>query len=246
AGLRRVALSLDAPTEEAHDAFRGVPGSYAKTLELLEAARDLGLSTQVNTTVTRANACTFEEMAEAALELPIDLWSVFFLVPTGRASAAQTPTAKQVERVFEIMADTAERAPFPIKATEAPHYRRYLLQRDPEAFGRSPNRLGLRDGHGVVFVSHVGDVYPSGFMPMRVGNVRAARLPDIYRHSPELRALRRPELFGGKCGWCEHRELCGGSRARAYALTGDPLGPEPTCVYLPARPEERAYFAAGI
>jgi MoaA/NifB/PqqE/SkfB family radical SAM enzyme len=101
AGLSRLAVSLDGSTAGIHDAFRGVDGSYAWTLAMLRAAREIGLTTQVNTTVSRFNLQDFDSLAVLMTELGISLWSVFFLVPTGRAQARDLASAEEFEEVFQ-------------------------------------------------------------------------------------------------------------------------------------------------
>ena len=103
---------------------------------------------------------------------------------------------------------------------------------DPDRSRRAP--LAVGDGSGVVFVSHIGEVYPSGFLPLTVGNVRDRPLSEIYRSSAVLRALRDRDRLGGRCGRCEFRQVCGGSRSQAYAATGDPMAEDPNCPYIPA------------
>ncbi|HEX6924801.1 MAG TPA: TIGR04053 family radical SAM/SPASM domain-containing protein [Longimicrobiaceae bacterium] len=256
AGLTRLAVSLDGSTAEIHDGFRGVDGSFAWTLRMIQAARGLGLSTQINTTVTRQNVDDFERMAELMTTLGIALWSVFFLVPTGRARPQDLASPEEFEAVFQRMYDLSRVVPFDIKSTAAPQYRRVILQRqvaERRAGSRAeaPSALtagigfsladgvgrarGVNDGNGFVFVSHRGDIFPSGFLPLSAGNVRKDDLVEVYRHHPLFRALRDPDRLKGKCGVCEYRSLCGGSRARAYALTGDPLAADPYCVHIPAR-----------
>lgn len=250
-GLARLAISLDGPTAEIHDAFRRVPGSYDWTLRAVRWAHEVGLPVQINTTITRRTLPHLDPMIALMHELKIVLWSVFFLVPTGRGSAADLISAEEFEQVFARMYETSQDAAFDIKSTEAQHYRRYVLQRraeqkragngcglkplfgglTPDGVGRAPK--GLNDGKGFVFISHQGDVFPSGFLPLKAGNVRQQSLTEIYRHSPLFVALRETENLKGKCGVCEFREVCGGSRARAYALTGDPFAEEPCCVWEP-------------
>ena len=157
------------------------------------------------------------------------LWSAFFLVPVGRADADQVLNAQETEEAFGTLYRIARSAPFAVKTTEAPHFRRYTAQRQPSA--QIP---AISDGKGFVFISHTGEICPSGFLPYRVGNVRNDRLLDVYREDAMMRRLRAPETFGGKCGVCEFRRLCGGSRSRAFAMTGDAFAEEPTCVYVPA------------
>jgi radical SAM protein len=247
-GLARLAVSLDGSTAEIHDAFRGIPGSYDLTLQAVRWARELGLPVQINTTITRRNLEDFDPMVRLLESLDIVLWSAFFLVPTGRGQAEDLISGKEAEEVFAKLYQTSRRVKFDIKTTEAQHYRRYVAQaqarerrrglswlpfgkKTEDGIGRAPR--GINDAKGFVFVSHLGDVFPSGFLPLAVGNIRRQSLADIYRHSPLFRDLRDTSLLEGKCGICEFREICGGSRARAFALTGDPLAEEPCCVYQP-------------
>ncbi len=242
AGLARVAVSLDGASAESHDAFRGVAGSYERTFEILRAAREIGLTTQINTSVTTFNHAEIEEIAVQAGKLDIELWSVFFVVPTGRAHADDLLQPIAAEDLLERLADISESSAFDVKTTAAPHFRRVLLQRKvsrsdvrgvSDGIGRAPR--GVNDGQGIAFISHLGEVYPSGFMPVPCGNVREESLAKIYREHPLFRSLRDPEALHGKCGVCEFRRICGGSRARSYALTGDPLAEEPSCAYSPGR-----------
>ncbi|HEY3930311.1 MAG TPA: TIGR04053 family radical SAM/SPASM domain-containing protein [Candidatus Koribacter sp.] len=258
AGLARLAVSLDGPTAEIHDAFRRVPGSFQWTMNAVRWAREIGLPVQINTTVTRHNFHQIHDVIALLETLDITLWSVFFLVPTGRGQDIALLSAEEFEQVFEILYQTAQRALFDIKSTEAQHYRRYLLQRRTEArkqqaasgaklpelgpamtadgIGRAK---GINDGKGFVFISHRGDVYPSGFLPISGGNIRERSLTEIYRSSPLFRALRDTKNLQGKCGDCEFREICGGSRARAYAVNGSPFAEEPCCVYHPQQKVKR-------
>jgi len=240
AGLARIAISLDGAAPKAHDGFRGVHGSWARTFEILRQARERGLTTQVNTTVTLFNAPELETIAEQIGELDIELWAVFFIVPTGRASEADLLAPSAVEEVLERLAAIGERAPFDIKTTAAPHYRRVLLQRQvarreikglADGIGRASR--SVNDGQGVAFVARNGDIYPSGFLPIPCGNVREEGLTATYREHPLFLSLRDPEQLAGKCGVCEFRRVCGGSRARSYATSGDPLAEEPACAYVP-------------
>jgi radical SAM protein len=256
-GLARLAISLDGPTAEVHDAFRKVPGSYDCTLRAARYAREIGLPVQINTTITRHNLPLIDDIIRLLETLDIALWSVFFLVPTGRGQHIDLLSAEEFEAVFEKLYQLSQRSKFDIKSTEAQHYRRFLLQRRAEArrAGTSPARMadpfhsmigvtqdgigrapkGINDGKGFAFVSHTGEVYPSGFLPMAAGSIRKQSLTELYRHSPLFTSLREPGNLKGKCGDCEFREICGGSRARAFALTGDLFAEEPCCVYQPKR-----------
>ena len=241
AGLTRIAVSLDGAYAATHDDFRGVDGSFLRSRQILWGARAAGLTTQVNTTVTDANVDELEAMAKLLVTLGISLWGVFFLVPTGRGEALRTLDADATERVLERLATIARSAPFDVKTTAAPHFRRVLLQQQvrrheivgiDDGIGRAPR--GVNDGQGVVFVSHRGEVFPSGFLPVGCGSVRHEGLAAIYRRHPTFVALRDPDRLGGKCGVCEFRRVCGGSRARAFAMMGDLFAEEPSCAYVPA------------
>jgi radical SAM protein len=248
AGLARLAVSMDGAGAETHDAFRGMVGSFARTLDAIRWANEIGLPVQINTTFSRRNIAEIDAIVALMESLKITLWSVFFLVPTGRGKLNDLLNADEFEQVFATIYRLSKTASFDIKATEAQHYRRYLLQRriaerksgievvvtqerTADAIGRAPR--GLNDGKGFVFISHTGEVFPSGFMPLSAGNIRQQELAEIYCKSPLFLSLRDISKLEGKCGACEFKEICGGSRARAYALTGNPYGEEPCCSYIP-------------
>lgn len=240
AGCKRISLSIDAASAQDHDAFRGVPGSFKRTVEAADTARDLGFEVQVNTTVSRFNHQQLPQIASLVATLRAVVWSAFFLVPIGRAQESQVLDAQETEEAFRVLYRISHNSLFAIKTTEAPHYRRFILQhRGGPAASPDPSEqpwIGLPaigDGKGFVFISHTGEIWPSGFLPQPVGNVRKDRLLDVYRNHPLMRRLRSPETFGGKCGACEFHELCGGSRSRAFAMTGDVFAAEPACAYVP-------------
>ena len=258
AGLARLAVSLDGSTAAIHDAFRQVQGSFDWSVNMLRYARRSGLSTQVNTMVTRRNFADFDRLCALMMDLGIDLWSVFFLVVTGRGRPEDEIDAEQHEIIFAKMYELSKRVPFDIKSTAAPPYRRYVLQqqvaerrasgtRQPRArsigfalkggLARAPK--SVNDGNGFMFISHIGDVFPSGFLPVSAGNVRRTPLTALYRDSELFRTLRDYSKLKGKCGLCEFREVCGGSRARAYGVMGDYLESDPYCAYIPPRYAKR-------
>src|SRR6266498_1980872 len=225
-GLMRLALSLDASTPELHDGFRGVPGSYKQVIDAVGWCHEAGLPVQINTTVSRYNLADLDNMVELLTSLKVVLWSVFFLVPTGRAQFSQMLSPEEHERVFAKLYAASKRVKFHIKTTEGQHYRRYVLQqkaRDPNArseeeqIAHAPN--GVNDGKGFVFVSHTGEVYPSGFLPLAAGNVLWEPLAQIYQDSSLFRSLRDSSQLKGRCGCCDFKDVCGGSRARAYAVS---------------------------
>ncbi len=254
-GLARWAFSIDGPTAEIHDHFRGVSGSFDLTMKAIKYLHELEIPIQINTVISRYNIDVLDDMAKLVEDLDCVLWSVFFLVPTGRGQESDMISPVQHEQVFTWLYNLSKRVKFDIKTTAAQHYRRVVIQNKMrehianhedinyedalmkgatgtiDGLGRAPK--GVNDGNGFVFISHVGDVYPSGLLPVKAGNVRETPLAEIYRESPIFKSLRNPDLYKGKCGVCEFRFVCGGSRSRAYAMTGDYLESEPFCVYIP-------------
>jgi AdoMet-dependent heme synthase len=255
AGLSRLAISLDGSHAGIHDEFRQVDGSFDHGLRILRMSQEIGLSTQVNTVVARHNLDDFENLIALMSEVGIVFWEVFFLIPMGRAKPEDVASAAQFEEVFERLYELSKAAPFDIKATAAPQYSRVVLQKkvaerravDGEAADVLTDGLafsltdgigrarGVNDGDGFMFVSHTGEIFPSGFLPVGAGNVRDDDLVDVYRNAPLFRALRDRSNLKGKCNVCEYRPVCGGSRSRAYAVTGDYLEAEPFCAHVPVR-----------
>ena len=243
-GLMRLALSLDGSTAQLHDGFRGVPGSWKRTLDAVEWSHEAKLPVQVNTTVTLHNLHDLDNLVELLTSIKVVLWSVFFLVPIGRGQISNLLSPEEHEAVFAKLYAASKRVRFHIKTTEGQHYRRYVLQQHAQAaqsmtaiadlIAHAPS--GVNDGKGFVFVSHTGEVYPSGFLPLSAGNILWEPLADIYRNSPLFLSLRDVSQLKGKCGRCEFQDVCGGSRARAFALTRDPLAEEPCCSYIPVTP----------
>ena len=268
AGISRIAISIDGSNEEIHDGFRGINGTFKESMKILKNARKVGLSTQINTTVTKFNLEDLANLAKLAMENKVTLWDVFFVVPTGRAKAEYMPTAQEFEDVLNWLYDVS-RSGLNVKSSAATHLRRVELQRDA---GMQPNvsdlyfklkeklkldskseskivagghgrsladgirrMTGITDGRGMLFISHIGEVYPSGFLPLVAGNVRKETLRGIYNSSEIFLDLKDPDNLKGKCGRCEYRRICGGSRARAYAVTGDYLQEEPRCLYIPKK-----------
>ncbi|MDI3317877.1 MAG: TIGR04053 family radical SAM/SPASM domain-containing protein [Bacillota bacterium] len=258
AGLAHWAFSLDGSTPEIHDRFRGFPGTFALTMERIGWLRQLGIPLQINTTVSRFNVDDLPAMAELVERLGAVRWSLFFLIPTGRARLGDLLSPEQHEQVLLWLDDLSRQVPYDIKTTEGPQIRRIRAMREAaatgggspsaedaevvetateagrrEAGGVPRSRRPVWDGNGILFVSHVGEVYPSGFLPVVVGSVRETPLARLYQGSPVLQALRDPSRYRGKCGYCPFRRLCGGSRARAYAVTGEYLEADPFCTYIP-------------
>jgi AdoMet-dependent heme synthase len=237
-----MAISVDGHDAASHDDFRGIPGTFDRAMLALAHARDIGLDTQFQTTVTRRNMGHLPAIADIVTEMRSKMWSLFFLIVTGRALASEDLLASEYEDVFEYMYQLSKTAPFGIKTTEAMHYRRYVAQRIRAEHGATENEAakgvafrtaGVSDGKGFVFVSHQGEIFPSGFLPVSGGNVLNQSLTDVYRNSELFKTLRDTTQREGKCGICEYQKICGGSRSRAYALTGDYLAEDPRCTYQP-------------
>jgi radical SAM protein len=244
AGVRRVAFSLDAASASVHDRFRGFDGSFERTMTGIENARVEGMPLQINTTVCADNVGELEQLVPMLEQWAVVQWSVFFLVPVGRGRTLPMLSAEQHEEVLGWLFERGQSVSFDVKATAAPQYRRIVRQRSSRQAGagfrfadgldRPGPAKGVSDGRGFMFISHLGEVMPSGFLPLPAGNVRSEDPVALYRESPLFRQLRDPELLKGKCGRCGFRDVCGGSRARAYAVTGDYLASDPSCSYLPA------------
>ena len=232
AGVEAISLSLDGSTAARHDGLRGVPGTFERTLAAARAAGAAGLPFQVNTLVAQETLDDLPAIYLLTSELGAARWSLFFLVSVGRGAVLESITPAGADDLMRWVVELAEQGVGPVvTTTEAPHFRRVMLQRHG-APGRGQG-AGIRDGNGIMFISHTGDVQPSGFLPLTAGNVRTQHVVEIYRESSLFRTLRRADLFEGRCGRCEFHWQCGGSRARAYAASGDPFGEDPLCSYQP-------------
>ncbi len=259
-GVKAISISLDSALPEIHDSIRGIPGVWKKTVEILREAVVRGMRVQVNTVVMRDTVEYLPETLKLILDLGVRVWEVFYFIPTGRGAYSLDLTPQEYEDVSHFLYD-ASRYGVLVRTTEGPMFRRVVVERrraeregKPVEAGPLYRRLmekavkllgepggearahttGTRDGKGIVFVAYNGSVYPSGFLPVPVGNVRTAKLKDIYRGSSILRGLRDSSILKGRCRVCEYRDLCGGSRARAYAYTGDPFAEDPACIYRPS------------
>jgi radical SAM protein len=240
-GIQSLGLSLDGSDAARHEAVRGVPGCFDLTMRAAEYAAEFDLPIQVNTLVSTETDDDLPAIYERLKTIKVMRWSLFFLIAVGRGRVLQEVSPARGEEIMNWVYDLARVAPFAIKTTEAPSYRRIALGRmrgegmPPDQIQRTSvyHGFGVRDGHGIVFVSNTGDIYPAGFLPLTVGNVRVNQVADVYRNAPLFRSLHNPNEFKGKCGRCEHRMICGGSRARAFAYTGDALESDPFCPYQP-------------
>ncbi len=253
-GVKAVSISLDGALPETHDGVRGIPGHFEDTIKAITALSEAGLTVQVNTTVMRANLDELANVADLISRAGAHIWEVFFLVQVGRGVATDAITPDEHEDVCHFLYDASQHG-FIVRTVEAPFFRRVVAsRRDGEPAptselyqtmsGRLETLMGpaterpraqtasTRDGKGILFVAYDGEVNPAGFLPMPLGNVRDEPIADIYRDDPLLRQIRAAE-FTGRCGVCEYADLCGGSRARAYAASGDPLGEDEACPYVP-------------
>ena len=260
-GVSSVSISLDGATAATHEGIRGVPGHFKETLSALRQLRELGFRVQVNTAVMRANARELAATAAIVKEVGATAWEVFFLVKVGRGQHEQELSPEENEDVAHLLFEASQYG-FAVRTVEGPWYRRVAAKRreveteDPATtFSLGPlyreqsarlrqllgpperapqsSTAGTRDGKGIFFISHDGWAFPAGFLPLRLGNIRDRDPVSIYRDHPLLKAIRRAE-FSGRCGRCELRDICGGSRARAWAASGNPLGEDPACAYVPS------------
>jgi MoaA/NifB/PqqE/SkfB family radical SAM enzyme len=243
AGVAAISISLDGSDAARHDALRGVPGCFDRTLEVAGACSNARLPFQINTLVSHETLDDLPAIHRLAVDLDATRWSLFFLVSVGRGTVLTPITAEACERLFERLLDLGAGGGPTIATTEAPHFRRIGLERAQRARrgeaspprGSMGHGAGIRDGNGIMFISHTGEVCPSGFLPLSAGNAMTADPVALYRDAPLFRTLRRPELLGGRCGPCEYAGPCGGSRARAFAATGDFMAEDPLCLYDSAR-----------
>ncbi len=240
-GVRSISLSLDRSNSEKHDAFRGVPGCFDWTIRAARFAREAELPLQINTLITADTLKDLPQVYALIKTFAILRWSLFLLIPVGRGRLLNEISPVQCETLLQWLYALSKDAPFVIATTEAPHFRRvaWLNTRtegqDAASIWHSPMGMGfgVRDGNGIMFISHTGEVYPSGFLPLSAGNVRKSNPVEIYRNSELFSSIRDTLSYRGKCGRCEFNGICGGSRARAYAKTGNYLGSDPLCLYEP-------------
>ncbi|MDP4015434.1 MAG: TIGR04053 family radical SAM/SPASM domain-containing protein [Candidatus Nanopelagicales bacterium] len=260
AGIRTISLSLDGATAPTHEGIRQVPGHFKQTIDAIEDLVARGFTVQINTTVMSGNVEELADIAVLLRDLGVAVWEVFFLIQVGRGADVGSLTPDESEDVAHFLYDAAGYG-FIVRTVEAPFFRRVVAWRSASPvdaatkFGLGPlyNRLaerlasqlgppttspkatsaGTRDGNGILFVGHDGEVLPAGFLPLPLGSVRERSVVDIYRDNPVLRSIRAAE-FTGRCGRCDFRTICGGSRSRAFAAYGDPLAEDPACAYDPA------------
>jgi radical SAM protein len=236
--IAAMSLSIDGSNPGRHDGLRGVPGTFDRTLTAARAIIEAGISLQINTLVTSETRHDLPAIYELVKQIGADRWSLFFLITTGRGRTLGQITPEASEELMHWTLDRAGESRTIVTTTEAPHYRRVALSRQKSGLDHvsktgAARGFGIRDGNGVMFLSHTGEVQPSGFLPLTAGQIRDTPPLQIYRESALFQGLRRPDEFEGRCGRCEFRHVCGGSRARAYAATGNPLGADPLCPYDP-------------
>ncbi len=241
AGMHAISLSLDGSCAEIHDGIRRVPGTFDQTMEAFAWCEELGIPVQVNTLVTADTAPDLINSYHLLETKKITRWTLFFLIHTGRGVMLNEVSPEQSEELLSSLWELNKTSSFPISTTEAIHYRRVAAE-EMRSRGMSEAEMlashaahawGIRDGNGIAFISHIGELTPSGFMPEVLGNVTQESIVDLYQSHPLMQALRDPSTFHGKCGVCEYNQWCGGARSRAYAASGDPLGEDPLCTYVP-------------
>ncbi len=244
-GIKMISISIDGSNAEVHDGFRQVPGAFDMALNSIRCARQGALPFRVNTTVTQHNLHDLPEILKLAFEIGAKEWDVFMLVPTGRGKVEMEITPEQYEETLHFIYNSNLTSPIPIKMTCSPQYTRVSAQRQKESENQTlqiQNRVGPHGGgrgcmagNGFCFVSHVGEVFGCGFLPVPAGNIRQQNFKQIYQQSPLFVELRNPDLLKGKCGVCEYKAICGGCRARALSIKGSYLEEEPYCTYSPRK-----------
>lgn len=269
-GFKRVSISLDGPDAETHDSFRQVPGAFDNAVDGFIHLKELGMSMQVNTTVTVHNQERLEEIYELVRKLGADAWHLFLLVPVGcglQIAPSTQLTPRDYEAVLywidDLAQGEAQRDGMEVRATCAPHAQRIRLQRlaiagaeaeakvkvednehsenqfltqpQPKPQPDFQTRRGCLAGTGICFISHIGEVFPCGYLPIQAGNIRRQAFAEIWETAPIFADVRDPDRLMGKCGACEYRVVCGGCRARAFGQTGHYLHEEPFCNHLPKR-----------
>lgn len=259
AGVQMVHISIDGADARTHDGFRGVRGTFDRAMTTLVRLRELGMPVQVGTTITRHDIHQMGAMADLMAQSGVRVWNVFYLVPTGRGRADAMVSVEEAEESWRWLADLSRRAPFAVRTTAAPQFRRTVLRKARESAGapvrltgagyqlrEAPNGVetrGVNDGKGFMFIDHRGNICPSGFLQIPAGNVRTDSVAEVYRNAPLFRQLRDSSQLRGRCGRCEFSDLCGGSRARAMGVTGNYMAEDPLCASVQA--EHAALVAAS-
>ena len=245
AGVNRCSISIDGPDAKSHDALRGVPGAFEASMRGIRHLREAGLPFQINTTVTRNNLDSFKDIFDLCQIMGACAWHIFLLVPTGRGKEItdQVISAREYEDVLHWFYEFRKNTDMHLKATCAPHYYRIMrecahadgLEVNPQNFGMDAMTRGCLGGTGFCFISHVGQVQPCGYLPLDCGNVRQKPFPQIWRESDWFLKFRDKSCYEGKCGVCEYHNVCGGCRARAMSMLGNPLAEEPLCAHQPIK-----------
>ncbi len=240
-GIKAISLSVDGATKEKHDAFRGVPGAFDANFNAMACARAAELPFQINALVSRETVDDLPTIHAMALREGASRLDLFFLVPVGRGAAlkhlALSPEA--CEQALEWAVRMNDCGPLPIKTTCAPQAVRISHRhKNPAAeTRRSPLSSGCLAGRGFIFISHVGVLQPCGFCDVAAGDLRqfGFDFEATCSASPVFQRLKETSQYGGKCGICEFRTVCGGCRARALAATGDYMAEEPACPHQPVK-----------
>jgi radical SAM protein with 4Fe4S-binding SPASM domain len=242
-GVARISFSLDGSNSEIHDAFRGVKGAYDRTIKNISYIKKAELPFNILTTVTKYNYRDVWKIQALVEKLGASMWDVFMLVPTGRGKVEMEISPLEYEELMNEFYVRSQKTKIPIKMTCAPHYQRIMRQNETK-MNAKPSRHkkiqhGCMAGNGYCFISYQGDVCSCGFLPIPAGNIKTKSFKVIYQKSRLFNELRNKDLLKGKCGICEFKVVCGGCRARAYAIHKDHMDEEEYCIYTPGRPSEK-------
>ncbi len=249
AGVMAMSFSLDGAEARTHDAFRRTPGAFDTVVRAAEAVRRTGMRFQINTTITRSNLAEILRIAELTQRLGAYCWNPFVLVPTGRGEeiADELLEPRQYAELLADLLTLKTQSPIELRVTCGPQYARLYREAEtrksnvagesssgsqPPAF-MMPN--GCMGGRGFGFISYRGDVQTCGFLDISAGNLVESGydFAKVWDESQFLGEIRDLSSYKGRCGWCAYVRVCGGCRARAYAVTGDYLGEDPICWYEP-------------
>ena len=233
AGVSGVAVSIESLDPTYHDRFRRGHGSLEAVLAAVDRLVSARLDFVVQTTLTKGNQDELTELVDWSAERGAVSFNAYFLVPTGRGARLSDLSPLEYERKLEELVDLHVKylGRMMVRSRCAPHFMRLVHQRVPD----SPIlRYGTRCQCGVQYsrVTPDGKLTSCPYMPLPAGDLRRESFAQIWNESELFRALRRGDV-GGKCGRCEYRTVCGGCRARAYAVDGDYLAADPSCIYEP-------------
>lgn len=238
-GITHFSFSMHSENEAVHDEFVKVKGAFKNALLAFDRIKKHGMSFQINTTILPTNHNRIEEFKDWVVSLNASAWHLFFIVPMGRAAETGSGiliSPDETEAVLNYVAQNSDNWQIPVKVTCAPQYSRIRAElaaankiTPQKGHHRHQSARSCMAGNGFVFVSYKGDVKPCGYFDLMVGNIRETPLDKIYTQNEILKNMRTPEKLEGICKDCNYNKICGGCRARSYAVTGNYMAGDTTC-----------------